>query len=78
MEDASAVYRVVNGAIYCKIGYVPRLLSASGLLNDIVDKYAEVKEIYALSSNSYKVCIDIEQYGMASCVVIDHATTNLM
>ena len=78
LEDAGTIYRVVNGAISCKVRYVPRLLSVSGLLNKIIDKYAKKKKIYPLSSNLYKVCINIEKYSMASCVVIDHVTTNLM
>ena len=47
------------------------------LLTDDVDgQYAIVVELYALSSNTYKVMQDSKNYRMAACEVIDQVATN--
>ena len=52
IKDAEAVHIVNNGVISCNIGYAPKILTLSVKLKDIVNKYSEATELYALSSNT--------------------------
>ena len=73
IEDVGAVYRVVDGAVSCKIGYLPRVLSFLGRLDELHGQYAQVTELYALSSNMYKVLKDANMQGMAACSIVNQA-----
>ena len=73
LKEVGAVYRIVNGAISCKVGYLPRVITFTGYLEQLNGKYAVIDELYALSRNTYKVMVDTNMHGMALCRVVDHA-----
>ena len=70
-EPVGAVYRVVNGVRTCKVAFVPKFIALTGMLKLVDNKYVTVTELYANSSNPYKVLKDTKMHGMAVCTVID-------
>ena len=76
IKYAGVAYCIVNGAITCKVGYISYILYFSEQLDDVDGQYALVVELYALSSNTYKVMKDSNNYGMAACEVIDQVASN--
>ena len=45
IKKVGAVYRVIDGAVICKIAFVPKVLTFNGRLNDIDRQYAEMAEL---------------------------------
>ena len=70
-ELVGAVYQVVNGVRTCKVAFVPKFIALTGMLELVDNKYVTVTELYANSSNPYKVLKDTKMHGMAVCTVID-------
>ena len=70
-KPVGAVYRVVDGAKTCKVAFVPKFITISGILDLIDKKFVTVTEFYANSFNAYKVLKDTKMNGMAVCTVID-------
>ena len=63
LEEVGTVYRVLNGAVTCKVGYLPKVITFSGYLDQLNGKYAVIEELYALSRNTYKVMVDTNMHG---------------
>ena len=74
LEEVGAVYRVVDRMVACKIGFMPLVLSYSGRLDELRKQYAEVVELYGLSSNEFKTQKNQQLFGVAACMPVNLAT----
>ena len=72
LQDIGAVYCIKNGVVKCKVGFVPCILSFTRRLDVLENCFAIVKELYANSSNPYKVLKDSNTYGRTRCQTVDN------
>ena len=72
-EEAIAVYRIIDGAVGCRVGFVPRVQAQMlHRRNEFtITPFAVVKDLYRYSNNEYLQCKSKRNYGMACCSFIE-------
>ena len=70
-KPVGAVYHIVDGAIRCKVAFVPKFIALTRMIDLIDHKYLTVAELCISSTNPYKVLKDIKMNDMAACTVVD-------
>ena len=68
-----AIYPVVDGSKTCKVAFVSKSITLTDMLDLIENNCVTFTELYAHSSNPYKVLKDTKMNGMAVCTVVDTA-----
>jgi hypothetical protein len=68
-EDAIKLVKVVDGKHTCTVGFIPRAYCKQQFIQDKINKYCKVLELYD-NSNKYKQRLSQKNYGMASCFLL--------
>jgi hypothetical protein len=70
--DALKCVRVMDGVDGCTVAFVPKHFLKMQLVQDNINKFVYVKEMYRLSHNLYKREKSSMNFGMASCIFLEN------
>jgi len=65
-EEAVKCVKVVNGVDTCTVAFIPRSLMGLEKVQNHLNKFAQVVELYVTHTNSYKRAKSKQNYGMAA------------
>ena len=70
VEPAVKCVKVVNGIDACTVAFVPRIYQKQPKVQDHLNKFVTVLELYADSNNTYKRNLSTSNFGMAAVVFL--------
>jgi hypothetical protein len=71
VEEAGKVVRIIDGCESCTVGFIPKVLLHGEHLDNILNKYGQVTEMYDNSENSFKRRKSHLAKGMALCSMLN-------
>lgn len=69
-ERAVKCVRVLDGVDTCTVGFIPRIQANLPKVNDHINQFVQVTELYCDSPSSYKQSKSAMNCGMASAVLL--------
>jgi hypothetical protein len=69
--------KIVNGQTSCFVGFVPRFARKLPKVEQHLNKFCQVVELYKNSSNLYKLETNRHNKGMASVAFLEHDSTSI-
>ena len=69
-ETAIKCVKVVDGVDTCTVAYVPRVVAKLEHVQDHLNKFVQVVELYGEAENSFKWSKSHRNLGMASCALL--------
>jgi hypothetical protein len=70
-EEAVKLVKIADGTNTCTVGFVPRVFSKMPHVEQHINKFVQVVELYTNSGNTYKNQLSTKNSGMASVVCLD-------
>ena len=70
-EEAIKLQNVEEGTITCTVAFVPRCYLMNSNVNNHVNRFCQVVEMYNSSNNTYKQKLSQRNKGMASVAFLD-------
>lgn len=70
-EEGIVCVKVIDGVDSCKVGFVPRMMASLDRVQNHLNKFVVVKELYESSDNSYKRVKSHKNMGMACVALLD-------
>jgi hypothetical protein len=70
-EEAVKLVKIVGGSDTCTVAFVPRVFADAKNVQDHLNKFVQVLEIYKESENTHKRYMSHQNCGMASVVFLD-------
>lgn len=67
-EEAVKLVKIADGTDCCTVGFVPRVFSRMPRVEQNINKFVQVVELYKDSENTYKRKLSNKNFGVA-CVV---------
>jgi hypothetical protein len=75
-EDALKIVKIADGTDTCTVGFVPRAFKGSRVVQDAINGFVQVLEIYADSTNTTKRRLAHKNHGMASVMALNYIPQN--
>jgi hypothetical protein len=70
-EEAVKLVKIADGTDCCTVGFVPRVFSRMPRVEQNINKFVQVVELYKDSENTYKNKLSAKNFGVASVVCLD-------
>lgn len=70
-EEAVKLVKIEDGTNCCTVGFVPRVFSRSPQVQQHINGFVQVIELYKDSENTYKNTLSTKNFGVASVVCLD-------
>jgi hypothetical protein len=70
-EEAVKLVKIADGTDGCTVGFVPRVFARMPRVEQNINKFVQVVELYSDSENTYKKNLSTKNFGVASVVCLD-------
>jgi hypothetical protein len=70
-EEALKLVKIADGTDCCTVAFLPRAFASMPEVEQHINKFVQVIELYKDSENSFKNTLSIRNFGMARVVCLD-------
>ena len=75
-QEAIKCVRVHDGVEPCTIGFIPKVLVKNQAINTMLNRFAQIVELYNESESTMKRRKSTMYKGMAKCTLLDHVLSS--